>query len=68
MLVLRFPHHIRDIRWFHLLKVWVVEVGPSEVKAPGCVSIVKEMAKVSPTVILFVTRTQLTQRNDPGIC
>ena len=60
-------NHVRNGCWLHLLKMRVVEVGSGEVKAPGCVSIAKEVAKVSATVILFITGPELAEGNHPGI-
>ena len=60
-------YHIRNVCWFHLLQVGVVEVGPGEVEAPGSVSLMEEVTKVSPSVVLLLTTTKLTQRNHPSI-
>lgn len=60
-------HHIRYVCWLHLLQMLVVEVSSGEVEAPGRVSIVEQVTKVSPAVVLFLTHPQLTHRDHPGI-
>jgi hypothetical protein len=60
-------YHIRNVRWFHLVHVRVVDISPGEVEAPGCVSIMEEVAKVSPGVVLLLTATQFTQGYHPRI-
>ena len=56
-----------SINWLHLLQMLVVEVGSGEVEAPGCVSIMEQVAKVSPAVVLLLTHPKLTHRDHPGI-
>jgi hypothetical protein len=66
--IISYPtYHIRNVRWFHLVHVGVVDVGPGEVEAPGRVSIMEEVTKVSPGVILLLTAAQFTQGYHPCI-
>ena len=60
-------HHIRNVHWFHLVEVGVVDICPGEVEPPGCVSIMEEMAEVSSSVVLLLTTPQLTQGHHPCI-
>ena len=67
LIYLYHTYHIRNVCWFHLVQVGVVEVGPGEVETPGSVSIMEEVTKVSSSVVLLLAPTQLTQGNHPSI-